>query len=98
NDHPTALLSTSEYENGRARANVTSGASAEIALQIILGADAQYCVPVLEIKDSVASISGPFVRQRSAGIEATFVLTFRRSFEGETGMMAIRVPPTSVNQ
>jgi hypothetical protein len=93
---PGALLPQCRYESGRAIHRVLGGSSHEITLRVI-SPKGEYLLPELTIKDTVASVSGPFVRQRSADVEATFVLTFKRSFEAETSMLMVRVPPGAPN-
>ena len=69
-----------------------SGGSYTISVFLMSGRRALYKDPELKIKESVASVSGPFVRQRSSGFQADFDIQCKRSFDEERSMLTLRVP------
>jgi len=71
---------------------LTSGGSYVVSVFLMSGARADYKDPELVIKESVAVVSGPFVRQRSSGFQADFVVQCKRSFDEENSMLTLRVP------
>lgn len=80
------------YVSGRATYELKGGKSHKIILYVISGKEARYQTPQLLVSNSVASVSGPFLRQRSSDIEADFELFLKRSFQLETGMLELNVP------
>jgi hypothetical protein len=90
---PVPIFPTVRLESGRTTYELKSGLSYEVSLQLIAGAKANYQNPEFSVKGSLASVAGPFVRQRSAGLQADFVVQSKRSFEQEACMLSIIVPP-----
>ena len=90
---PVTVFPGCKYEHTRATFAATGGTSVELAFRMILGPDAVFQIPECTLKDSVALVTGPFVRQQSAGFEATFVVSFRNAFQDEIGMLTVRIPP-----
>jgi hypothetical protein len=80
------------YDSGRATYSLKGGKSQKIILYIIAGKSTEYKTPELVVGNSVASVSGPFLRQRSSDIEADFELFPKRSFQLDMGMLELRVP------
>ena len=89
---PSTLFDGCQYNDGRAEYSIQAGSTRNVMAQMILGKDAVFQPPELVVKDAVASVTGPFVRQRSQGFEATFIVSFRRSFQQETSIMTLRLP------
>lgn len=89
---PSTLLKDCGYNDGRATYRRRGGTMEEMVLRMIPGPGAKPAIPELVIKDSLASVSGPFVRQHSSGFEARFVLAFARTFQDDTSMMSVRIP------
>jgi hypothetical protein len=92
---PVPLFRGTKYENTRQTFAASGGASVELPFRMILGGDASFQIPECTLKDSVGVVTGPFVRQQSAGFEATFVVSFRHAFQNEVGMLTARVPPSA---
>lgn len=69
-----------------------SGGSYTVSVFLMSGKRAVYKDPELKIKESVASVSGPFVRQRSSGFQADFDIQCKRSFDEERSMLTLRIP------
>jgi len=97
-DTPCFLFDGSKYENRKVTCKVGSGKSYDISIYMLMGDEASHASPELVMKETVASISGPFLSQRSAGIEADFVINFKRSFERDTCRILIRIPPEQPNK
>jgi hypothetical protein len=71
---------------------LTSGGSYTVSAFLMSGTNAEYEDPELVVKESVAAVSGPFVRQRSSGFQADFVIQCKRSLDEENSMLTLRVP------
>jgi hypothetical protein len=95
---PSTLMDKCVYRNGRSTYKIVGGQSRELAFRMIVGSKANAVLPELIIKDSVASVSGPFLRQQSSGFEARFVLTFGRSFQEQSAMLSVRMPLVKTNE
>lgn len=89
---PHRLFPGVTYESGRAVVKIERGKSHEIVLRMIPSLKGIAGEPVLSIQNSAAKVAGPFLLQHSEGLEATFVLTFVKSFEDESARIAIALP------
>lgn len=78
-----------KYKIGRATYKVSGGRSHRLVLSIPFVEKAKYPKPKLDINERVASVSGPFLRQRGSGIEADFEVVLKRSFQQETSMLEL---------
>lgn len=94
---PSPLFPNPVADRNKTTYVLKSGASYEVSLHVIEGSQATFQDPELVVKDAVGSVSGPFVRQRSAGLQADFVLRCKRSFEEDTCMVSLRVPRSQPN-
>jgi hypothetical protein len=94
---PSSLFPSTTYEKSRSAYSAVGGSSVELVLRLILGVNAKFQIPECTIKDAVASVSGPFMRQDSAGFEARFLVSFRPAFQEEFSMVTVRVPSSSPN-
>jgi hypothetical protein len=92
---PYQLFPAPNDQESRTVYALRSGAEYELSLQIVAGAKAKYQDPAVTVKESLAAVTGPFVRQRSAGLQADFIVQCKRSFQEETGMLSIAVPPVT---
>jgi hypothetical protein len=79
---------------GRVQYSVYAGKSYEVAYKLFFGEKAVQRPLEVVISETIASIAGPFLRQWCSGIEASFVLHFRRSFEAETSTLTVRTRPS----
>ena len=90
---PVFLFSrTPKYQASSATYKVNGGRQHTIVLYLPFVDKTSYPQPELKIRDTVASVSGPFLRQRSFGIEADFEVVFKRSFQQEISMLELRLP------
>lgn len=87
------LSSTATSEPGKLQYTVEAGKSYQMTYKVFFGEGAAQKPMSIGVDEKVASIGGPFVSQWSSGFEATFVINFNRSFESETSMLSVTVPP-----
>lgn len=78
-------------ELGRATYRVRSGTSHKVIVSLQGWNHFDYEEPQLTVNEAMASVSGPFLRQRSAGVEADFQVTFKRSFQPEVSTLCLKV-------
>lgn len=81
------------YLDGHAEYEVKAGTELQVTSLIHFGRQAMHKEPTLSFSNSIASITGPFVSQRSCGVQAMFSVRLKRTLEPEDGRMALRVPP-----
>lgn len=89
---PVPLFPNPANEDNPTSYLLKSGGSYGVSVFLMWGHGAKYRDPELVVKESLASVSGPFVRQRSSGFQADFFLQCKRSFDAESGMLTLRVP------
>lgn len=89
---PAPLLSKCVYRESRATYTVTSNSSQSITARLLSHNSVSFGLPELQIEDSVAAVSGPFIQQQGSGVDATYILTFRRTFQKEQSMLSLRMP------
>ncbi|MDT4968217.1 MAG: hypothetical protein QOJ64_2954 [Acidobacteriota bacterium] len=94
---PIPLFPNPGNEQNRTTYLLKSGGTYDVSVLLMWGGRASYRDPELIVKESVASVSGPFVRQRSGGFQADFVVQCKRSFDEESSMLSLRVPPAEPN-
>jgi len=87
------LSSTATSEPGKLQYTVKAGKSYQMTYKVFFGEGAAQNPMSIGVCEKVASIGGPFVSQWSSGFEASFVINFSRSFESETSMLSVTVPP-----
>jgi hypothetical protein len=90
---PSFLFASRPVEKrGATIYKVRSGTTHSVILDLQGWNDLKYGLPELKLNETVAAVSGPFLRQRSAGIEARFHVAFRRSFQQESSMLSLKIP------
>lgn len=89
---PFHLFSSTPVGPRRQTYEVKGGSNYGVRLYLMEGSSAEFRVPELKIDPTVASVSGPFMRQRSSGMEADFEVAFKPSFQEEVRMLELRIP------
>jgi len=68
---------------------VKAGSIHRISVMVVPGKAAAGHQPDIEVTGDIATPSGPMVKQLDLGVEAQFVVRFRRSFESRGGMLRL---------
>src|ERR1700691_4181 len=79
---------------GTKRYTWRAGDTCGISLVVFPGQNADFTPPAISVGDDLCSISGPFTEQLEEGFRARFLLTCRRTFDRQAGMLWIRIPST----
>lgn len=88
---PACLFSVApKYVSGSATYTVKGGSRHTLVLHIPFIRSDAYPKPELKLEENVASVSGPFLRQRSDGLQADFEVVFKRSFQQQMSMLELR--------
>jgi hypothetical protein len=78
--------------NGAGRFTWRAGKTYGLSIVVYPGKSAEFTPPEVTVGDGLCSISGPFTEQLEEGFRARFLLTCRRTFDRQAGMLWIRVP------
>lgn len=92
---PAPIFQRGPADPVRNRYDVKGGSRHRISLHVLEGGKADFRAPEMQIDAGVASVSGPFLRQRSYGMGADFEVSFKPSFQQEVRMLLLRVAPPS---
>ena len=76
--------------NGQDECSLIGGSEYRIGILAIFGSQAQQIVPTLALSSGLGSMSGPFVRQRSSGVEVDYWISLRRLFQKDMGILSLR--------
>lgn len=91
-DVPCALVPKMTHAAGRNDASLSGGHEYVVTLRLMFGDKATHQPPEVDFSSGLGSVSGPFVRQRSAGAQVDYVLHTKRVLQTEIGMLSIRIP------
>ncbi|WP_437945289.1 hypothetical protein WME98_30640 [Sorangium sp. So ce296] len=80
-----------KHKGGHDECNVSAGKEYRLALHVVYGAHAKQVVPTLSLSPALGSMSGPFVKQRSSGVEVDYWVSVKRIFQKDIGMLSVRV-------
>jgi hypothetical protein len=67
------------------------GRSREVFVYGIAGSEAAFASPEMSVRDAVATVSGPLVRQHQAGFLSYYRVDFRGGWDTETSLLKIAV-------
>jgi hypothetical protein len=89
-DGPDKPIPLFDADAGAQTLVVPGGSDYRVLLHVLWGRNAIARALDLSVGNGIASIAGPFRRQRSEGEEAEFHVSFRRSLQGEVAGLSLR--------
>jgi hypothetical protein len=84
------LSSGKSMSSGTLQYSVEAGKSYQVGYRLFFGQTAAHRPVEIVVDEKVATVAGPFLNQWSSGIEAKFVVNFRRSFEAEISILSVK--------
>ncbi|MFX0139766.1 MAG: hypothetical protein ACFFDN_39365 [Candidatus Hodarchaeota archaeon] len=95
-DFPKSKLKDINPENllsNKPAYKLCSGKAYLTTLQVFQRKKGTFLYPIIEISETVASITGPFLRQAPPELEVDFVIYCKKTFDIEPARLSIFVPP-----
>jgi len=74
---------------------VPAGSTQRVRATVLPGSESVGRRPEIEVTGEVAVVGGPMLRQHSSGLDAEFVIRFKRSFEDDRGLLRLWVNPAA---
>lgn len=93
NPVPVRIMdATSNNAAHRQECVVEKGAHKEIDLYVRSGSNAEFSPPTIDIRNDIASYSGPFVRQFQKGFVCHYIIDFKKGLDKESSLLRIGLP------